>query len=394
MLPIAEKMAFLKETELFNDVPKSDLEEVAAIAHEVHFTDGETFIREGEEGDALYFVVSGQVKIHKFGVELIRRGRNECIGEIAVADDGPRSTSVSSIGDSLLLKISRDDFYNAAQNNVKLLQNVLKIVVRKLRRDTDRQIESIRERERMMQDMIRARELQMSMLPVQDLCVEKNGLSLEASGNCYPAEMVGGDYYDYFVLPDYQVGLVIGDVMGHGFHTGLMVSTAKSCLQTQIRTDHSLTSVMSAMNDMVYGFVHGGLFMSFCYMVIDMQDNTLSFCNAGHNYPYHYRSDTKQLDMLESNACPLGILEHQDYETSRLRWNEGDIFVLYTDGIVEAQNKEQEDFGEERLRQLIIDNAYLSPAELKGTILQELNNFCEDVIQADDVSLMIVKMGT
>jgi sigma-B regulation protein RsbU (phosphoserine phosphatase) len=396
MLSITERVAFLKETQLFSDAPVDDLERIAGVAEEVHFANDQTFIREGEKGDALYFVVRGQAKVHKSGVEIVKRGLKECIGEIAIIDEGPRSTSISSIGDVLLLKIGRDSFYRAVQGNQRLLQNTLKIVARKLREDTDREIEAAREHERMMHDMARARELQMNMLPAQDLRVRMvGGSSLEASGRCYPAEMVGGDYYDYFPLPNDRVGLVIGDVMGHGFHTGLMVSTARSCLHTQIKADCSLPSVMSAMNSMAYGFVHGDhhLFMSFCYIIVGLQDHTISFSNAGHTYPCHYHADTKQLDMMESNACVLGILDYQHYEVSGWEWREGDIFVLYSDGITEARSKKGEDFGEGRLKQLIIENAHLSPAELKETILREFNNFCHDVIQSDDVSLVIVKMG-
>jgi serine phosphatase RsbU (regulator of sigma subunit) len=396
MLSIAERVAFLKETRLFSDASAEDLEGVAAAAQEVRLADDQIFIREGEKGDTLYFVVSGQVKAHSSGVEIVRRGRNECIGEIAVIDEGPRSTSVSSIGDVLLLKIGRDDFYRATQGNMSLLQNTLKTVVGKLREDTAREIQAAREHERMMQDMARAHELQMNMLPTEDLHVTApDGSSLEASGHCYPAELVGGDYHDYFPLPDDRVGIVIGDVMGHGFHTGLMVSIAKSCLHTQVKADYSPPSVMSAMNDMVYGFVHGDypLFMTFCYMIVDLQDRTISFSNAGHFYPYHYRAGTKRLDMLESDACPLGILEHQEHQVSKSEWEGDDIFVLYSDGIIEAENTEGEDFGEEKLKQLITENAHLSSGELKKTVLDELDSFCQDVVQSDDVSLVIVKMG-
>jgi sigma-B regulation protein RsbU (phosphoserine phosphatase) len=396
MLSIAERIACLKETELFSDMSTDDLEGIAAVAQEMHFAPGQAVFHAGEKGDAVYFVARGQVKVHESGVELVRRGRNECIGEVAVIDEGPRSASVSSVGDALLLRISRDDFYGAVQGNVELLQNVLKIVVGKLREDTNREIDAARERERMMQDMIRARELQMSMLPRQALRVTTaSGSSLEASGHCYPAEMVGGDYHDYFPLPNDRVGIVIGDVMGHGFHTGLMVSTAKSCLHTQIRSDYSIPSVMSAMNDMVYGFMHGDypLFMSFCYMIADLQDHTILFSNAGHPYPCHYRVSTKQLDVLESNACLLGVLANQSYEVSQCEWEAGDIFALYSDGVVEAQNRKGEDFGEERLKHLIIENDQLPPTELEKTILRELDSFCQDVVQADDVSLVIVRMG-
>ncbi len=396
MLSIAEKAAFLKETELFTDVSEDDLKGVAEVAQEKAFTDGEVIVREGEKGDAVYFIIHGQVSIHKFGVEIIRRGEKECIGEVAVIDDGPRSSSVSSIRNSLLLKISRDDFYQAIEGNAKLLKNVLNIVLAKFRKDVDREVEAVRARERMAQDLIRASELQTGMLPTQDLSfTTPEGISVVVSGGCYPADTVGGDYYDYFTLPDGKLCLVIGDVMGHGFHTGLMVSTAISCLHTQIRSDYSIGSVMSAMDDMVYEFVHGSLFMSFCYIIVDLKEHTVSFCNAGHPYPYHYRAGAGQLETLNSDYLPLGtkILHVEEYQASTSDWKEDDIFVLYTDGLTEAENSGKEYFGQERLKQLIMENAHLRPVELKESILHELDKFCQSVAREDDVTLVTVRIG-
>ena len=396
MLSIAERAAFLKETELFTDVSENDLRGVAEVAQEKAFTDDEIIVREGEKGDAVYFIISGQVSIHKSGVEIIRRGERECIGEVAVIDDGPRSSSMSSIKDSLLLKISRDDFYQAIEGNAKLLKNVLNIVLAKFRKDIDREVEAVRARERIAQDLVRAGELQTGMLPTQDLSfTTPEGISVVVSGSCYPADTVGGDYYDYFTLPDGKLCLVIGDVMGHGFHAGLMVSTAISCLHTQIRSDCSIGSVMSAMDDMVYEFVHGSLYMSFCYIIVDLKDHIISFCNAGHPYPYHYRADEAQLEIFRSNYLPLGtkIFKDEEYEVSISDWREDDIFVLYTDGLTEAENPAKECFGEERLRQLIVENAHLSPAELKKSILHELGKFCQSVTREDDVTLVTVKIG-
>ena len=395
MLSIVEKILYLKETELFSDMPVEALKLIAEVTQEMCFADNETIFQDGEKGDAAYFVVDGEIRVHRDNIEIIRVGKNRCVGEMAVIDEGPRSGSGSSIGDTILLKLSRDDFYTIAQNNMKLLQNVIKILLKKLRRNTNREIAAIREQERMMQDLARAREMQINMLPTPDFSFRADGgHCLEASGYCYPAEKVGGDYYDYLRLPDNKVGLVIGDVMGHGFHTGLMVAMAKSCLQMQVKFDYSIPSVMSAMNDMVCGFMHGEypLFMTFCYIIVDLLTHTVSFCNAGHSYPYHYRADKGQMDMLESDACPLGMLESQDYEVSQSEWGEGDVFVLYTDGIFEAENKDGEQFGEERLKRLVMENIHLSPDLLEETVLSEFSGFCQDVIQADDVSLVIIKM--
>jgi len=394
MLSKAEKIEFLMKTKLFRKLPEDMLEDVATIAQEVRFGDGDTVFEAGSSGDAIYFVFSGQVMVHKSGVEMARRGSGECIGEMAVMDESPRSASLSSLGDSMLLRIHRNDFYQAIHGDVELLQNVLRIVVGRFREEIDRTIEATRQNERMMQDLRRARELQVSMLPDGDLEIStSSGLRLTASGVCYPAELVGGDYYDYFPLEDDKVGLVIGDVMGHGFHTGLMVCTAKSCLYNHVKFDSSVSSVMSAMNDTVYGFVHGDLFMSFCYIIVDLGSRKLSFCNAGHPYPHHYHASSGQLDKLESNACLLGVLEHQHFETLHREWELGDLLVLYTDGITEAHNGEGEDFGDDRLSEFVISNSHLPPDQLRKAVFLELSHFCQGTKKMDDTSLVIIKFG-
>lgn len=400
MLSVAGKIACLQKTELFSGMPTDALEKIAQVAQEMHLANDETIFNDGDKGDAVYFVVEGEVKAHRFGIEITRIGKDNCVGEMGVIDEGPRSGSVSTIGDTVLLKVSRDDFYRVAGNDLKLFQNVLRIVLRKIRRDTDKQINTIRENERTEQDLIRAREMQMSMLPTEDLHVEPaDCLCLKASGNCSPAEKVGGDYYDYFRLSDDQVGLVVGDVEGHGFHTGLMVAMAKSCLQVQMKTDHSIPSVMAALENMVTGFVQSEhpLYMTFCYMIVDLKAHTLLFCNAGHNYPYHYRASSNQLDVLESGARPLGMLVSmlglQEFEASRSQWEAGDVFILYSDGIIEGEDENGELFGAERLEKLIKENAHLPPDQIKETILREFASFCHGTVQADDVSLIAIKMG-
>lgn len=394
MLSIAEKIACLEKTELLADISEEDLERFAEIAECVRLDDDQTIFSEEEKSDAMYFVVSGQVKLCRSGIEFATRGQNECIGVAAVVVEELRSASVSSSGDTVLLRIGRDDFYRVAHGNTKVLENIIRIEVERIRSERDREIEAERENERLKHDLNRASELQMAMLPTEDLQITApDGLPIVASGDCYPMEKVGGDCFDYFPLPNNQLGLIIGDVMGHGYHTGLLVSTAMSCLRTQLRADCGIENVMDAMNDVVYGFVHGDMYMTFCYVIVDLENHTASFCNAGHCYPYHYRAGKGQLDVLESEAIPLGMFDDQEHEVTSSEWEEGDVFVLYTDGIIEAENDKKEPFGEERLKQLILENTHLSTVEYKEKILTEFDNFLQNTTREDDVTLVIVKMG-
>ncbi|MDQ1317773.1 MAG: Cyclic nucleotide-binding protein [Candidatus Poribacteria bacterium] len=394
MLSDKQKITFFKRIKLFKDGTDDDLKMVASITNEVHFHDDEDIFLEGDSGDAVYLVVHGQVKIHTMGKQIAIRMDNEFFGEMAIIDDRLRSATATSMGDSVLLKIDRDNFFSVMQSNSGFLRNLLKALVSRLREDINLTVEAAVEATRIKQDLLRAHELQVNILPSGDLNhISSNGATITVSGVCLPAESIGGDYYDYFRLSDHQVGIVIGDVMGHGFHSGLMVFTTKSCLHTRIISSYDISDMMSVLNKMVYRFVKSDMFMTFCYLVVDMADYTISFCNAGHDYPYHYRRDLSHLDCLESDTIPLGIKEKLSCAVKTVTWNEGDILVLYTDGIIDAQNSHGEKFGNERLESLIVGNAKLSALELKNLIINELNRHCQNNAYKDDVTLVIAKMG-
>ncbi len=320
MLSVNQKISFLRGTDLFRDCTDDGLDKVASIAGEVHFNDDEDIFLEGDNGDAAYLIIDGKVKIHSMGKQIAIRGVGEFFGEMAIIDDGSRSATATSMGESVLLRIDRDDFFSVLQNNIRFLCNLLKALVSRLRNDINVAVEATR----MKQDLLRARELQVNILPSDDLhYTSPSGNGIEVSGACYPAENVGGDYYDYFLLPDNGIGIAIGDVMGHGFHSGLMVFTTKSCLHTQIISSHDIHDVMSVLNNMVYRFVQSGMFMTFCYLIVDLDTDTVSYCNAGHNYPYHYRSNDRKLYSLESGTYPMGISENLGCAIDEATWDDG-----------------------------------------------------------------------
>ncbi len=389
MLSDEQKIIFLKGVELFKDGTDDDLMTVASICKEIHFNDDEDIFVEGDDGDAVYFIVDGKVRIHALGRQIAIRNDNEFFGEMAIIDNRLRSASATSIGDSILLKIDRDDFFNLLQNNTRFLRNLLRALVSRLRDDINIVVESAR----IKQDLLRARELQINILPSEDLHYTSSKGIIDVSGVSYPAENVGGDYFDYFQLPDHKVGIVIGDVMGHGFHSGLMVFTTKSCLHTQIMSSYDIPNVMSVLNNMVYKFVQSDMFMTFCYIVVDLDKHTISYCNAGHNYPYHYRYNIKKLDSLKSGTHPLGISENLTCDIESISYDDGDILVLYTDGITEALDCKGDEFGIERLESLIVNNAYMSASELKNHIFNELDKYCQGNIYKDDVTLVVAKTG-
>lgn len=248
--------------------------------------------------------------------------------------------------------------------------------------------EQIMAEERIKQDMERAYEIQMSMLPQEDLLHE----NIHISGYCRPADNVGGDYYDYFVLPDGRIGLLIGDVTGHGFYASLIVAMARSCRTTQTNIDPEVKPVMGAMNQIVQTTGPDWLFMTACYVIIDPATHTFSYANGGHHFPFHYRASSQETVPLESTGPLLGVLPDIAYDAAVSTWAPGDLLVLFSDGIVEAENAKGELFGEARLQQLIHTHGHLPPQEMNETIIRTVETFCQGVPQRDDVTLVVVKL--
>lgn len=388
MLSLHEKCTFLKGTDLFAHVPDSALEQIAAVVDEVSFTTHTCLFHEGEVGDALYLIVQGQVRILKEGIEVLVRGSGDCVGEMALLDEAPRSATVEALTDVLTLRLPRDEFQRISLHTLAIPQGIYQLLARKLRTDLEVQIEAIRAQEQLKQDIRRAYEIQQSMLPRADL--QQNGIHI--TGYCQPAASVGGDYYDYFILPPDRLGVLIGDVTGHGFYSGLIMAMAKSCLITQRQIDPTVESVMKAVNRIVCLNSPEWLFMSFCYILVDRQSQTFTYANAGHNAPYHYHRQTKSWTLLKPTTHPLGIQLDAAYPVVQCAWSPGDTLILYSDGIVEAENAQGELFGEARLEQALTAASDQPPLVLKHMLLEHLNAFCQGVPQHDDVTFVVVRL--
>lgn len=393
-----DRIPFLKTTTLLTKVPESHLMEISKSMAEIEVNAGTTIFCEGDVGDAVYLVVDGAVGIEKNGIELVTRSRGECVGEYALIDDGPRSTSVIAKTDVLLLKWERKDFQRALLQSHELTLGIVNILTGKLRQDVTREVEAALEQERRRQDMRRAHDMQMAMLPEEEFSTER----VEISGYCHPADDVGGDYYDYLLFEDDKLGMIISDVTGHGFYSGLVVAMAKSCLHTQAKIDYSPEKVMEAMNGTISmsipkvqdnGIEPLSVLMSSCYILIDFRNHTLAYSNAGHPYAYHYSSSGDSLERVLATDIILGIPGFEDtkFTAEERAWGKGDLILLYSDGIPEAEDANKEQFGDERLEKIILANKEKPAAYVKNCILNEVINHCKGMAQSDDITLVIAK---
>ena len=388
MLSADEKLAFLKEVALFSTFTPTRLAKIAVAAGEVYYDANTTIFQTGDQGDALYIVISGRVCIHYGDQTLVYRSDGDCVGEFAILDDAPRSASATTDVATQLLKINREDFWRDIKK-IELAKGIFRTLTHKLRENIEAQIQSIRSQAQLEYEMERAREIQQLMLP-ESLPVFP-GLSIASYFE--PAQMVGGDYYDFFPLSDDRLAIAFGDVTGHGLHTGMLVAMAKSCLLNQVRRDASVPAVMEAMNEMVFHTLHQHLLMTFYYGIIDRRTNQIEYAGAGHLPPYHYNRRTDSLCLLPTNeSYPLGVRLDTIFPLQQITFHRGEVLLFYSDGFIEAANAQGEILGYDGFEKILRENVTHSAPETKNRIIDAVRQYTQGTPPADDMTLLVLSM--
>ena len=350
---------------------------------------GEVLFNEGEEGDAVYLVVEGRLRVESDGMTLITRVRGDCVGEIALIDDEPRSAAAVADTPVKLLRWERQDFQETLDQDPEAARGIFKMLTGKLREDVKATVRLERERERWHQDLARAREIQQGMLPDGRLLTEH----VDIAGVCNPASEVGGDFYDYLCPSDDAVGVMIGDVTGHGFYAGLFVAMAKSCLHTQIRFGFEPPEIMAAMRSTLDLSIQRRLLMSCCYILFEPGAGRLRYANAGHPYPYLYRPGDGSLQQLGALDPILGALDAEGAKFSEhaLEWRSGDLLLMYTDGVTEARNAGGRMFNHPALEACIKEHGGGNAKAVRDRVLAAVSEHAGNSRQDDDLTLVVVK---
>ena len=389
---VEQKKNFLKNTDLFEGLPDERLDLIAKITHEVDCPAHHIIFEEGTEGDSLYLLVEGEISIIKADTEVLCfNEKGYCFGEVALIDDKPRSATIKTTTKTCLLRITRDDFFQALATEPLIGRSMFRVLNNKIRYDLEVQMSSIRKEIAQEESLRLAAEVQQSILPNQEI----KHHCLTSAGYCKPTNRVGGDYYDYLYLPNDCIGIFIGDVMGHGFHSAMLAAMTKSCIQTQIRFDASVPEVMKAIKRVTDEDAQTFIYITCCYVLIQ-NDNCLYYANAGHPSMLFLPANSNECIELESQFPPIGIplpdkASFTQYYNSKTTWGPGDLLVLYSDGITEALNAENEMYGTERFKELLSDTKNLSATEIREKILADLQKYQQGVNANDDITLVIAK---
>jgi len=246
----------------------------------------------------------------------------------------------------------------------------------------------IEQTERIMQrDLSQAAEIQGGMLPAKAPHVAGTDLA----GFNAACRTVGGDYYDFFPYADGRVGLALGDVSGKGMPASLMMMALQARVQVLAEDPGNLAAFMTRLNKATCAKCPSNRFITFFFCVLDTGTGELTFANAGHNPPIVVRA-SGDAEMLEGGGPVLGILPIAPYGEMRISLQKGDMLVLYSDGVTEANDIDHNEYGEERFIKVLQQYRTAPASAIVEAVTKSLAEFAAGAPQADDITLVVAKV--
>ncbi|MFH1731556.1 MAG: SpoIIE family protein phosphatase [Planctomycetota bacterium] len=256
-----------------------------------------------------------------------------------------------------------------------------------LEEHTARLAQAMAEKEALQREMDIAAEIQRSLLP--ESCPSIEGFELAAQS--IPAREVGGDFYDFIPLPEGRWGLVVADVSGKGVPAALLMALSRSLIRSYSQDKPSILGALRVANSFVLEDTRSEMFVTCFYAVIDPSSKSLTYVNAGHNPPVITRSEGS-IVMLPATGAPLGILDEPGIEEQTCQLDAGDVVLMYTDGITEAQDACGEEFGIARLQEILKNFPDLPAGEIAQRVIAAAQTFAEGHPQFDDMTAVLLKV--
>jgi sigma-B regulation protein RsbU (phosphoserine phosphatase) len=236
------------------------------------------------------------------------------------------------------------------------------------------------------QELERAREIQESLLPKE--IPQLPGFEVATAWR--PARMVGGDYFDVLKLGEKRLAIIIADVVGKGVSAALLMANVQATVRAFAHDSGSPAQMCSRVNSVLCGNIGPEKFVTFFCGILDADQRTLQYCNAGHPSPILVSSDSMR--RLPAGGTVLGVFPAWEYRDSMVRLNPGDRLLLFTDGITEASGSDEQEFGEENLAALARANGASPACELNSRVLAQVSDFCKGQFQ-DDATLLVIAVN-
>jgi serine phosphatase RsbU (regulator of sigma subunit) len=393
----------LRNCTFLNGLKESVLSDLAVNAETLRIAGGETVITRGEEGSAMYFIVSGKTRVHDGEVTWAYLNEGEVFGEMAVLDSEVRSASVTTESDSLLLSITREVFYDALSTDPEAFKAVLRAV---LKRERD-MVSDIKTRSTKLlayqKEMEIGRRIQADFLPGSIPQIE----NWEIAAYFEAAREVAGDFYDVFKLKSSShLAIVIGDVCDKGVGAALFMTLFRSliratslygCMDSSVDkadatgkvTDVLLNSVLTTNRYIATTHAGSSMFASVFFGLLDPDTGELIYVNAGHEAPMIFRQ-SGEVELLDITGGVMGLFPAANYMVESTKLNKGDLIFTYTDGVNEAKNLDGQQFTDERILKVAAPEGNNTETFLR-IMFEAVCEFRGKAEQSDDITMLALK---
>jgi serine phosphatase RsbU (regulator of sigma subunit) len=212
----------------------------------------------------------------------------------------------------------------------------------------------------------------------------------DIAGRSIPAQMVGGDYFDFIAMDADHLAVCLGDVSGKGLPASLLMANLQATLRGQSLHEIPVNERVTRSNELLYRSTDPEKFATLFYGVLDQQHHTLTYSNAGHENPFLFKAGGEVV-RLTVGGTVLGVIDHFPFQEGVARIDPGDLLVVFSDGITEAFNIADEQFGEARLEDILKDGVDDAADRLIERIVEAVNTFAGQAPQADDLTLVVMK---
>lgn len=399
----AERRAkgFLSWAQIFRNVPYSDLEDLVDRFPIQSIAATTTILKPGDLNREALIVLDGRLKVfldQPGSGDFIEIGAGGCVGEMSVIDNQPVSAYVVADAGTRLLIVDAEPFLNEVMTIPNVSRNLMSALSERMRRSNEQLIKRLRkelEMEQVQRELQYARSIQTSLLPKEPLFPDDP--RLDCVGRMCTAREVGGDFYDVFSLGPRHVFFVIADVCGKGLPAALFMVRAIAALRAQSGggappADYA-EQITARLNQQLCSYNDARQFLTAFCGILDLETLSMQYVNAGHNAPLLALGDGPFAYLAEPINPIVGMIEGIGYRAGELRLAPQSVLLLYTDGVTEAEDKDVNMLGEDRLLARLNAAASRTSVDLVDAVFAEVDEFAGGAPQSDDITVLAIRLA-
>lgn len=384
----------LKQQHLCRDLEADDrIKEIFAHSQVRTLKPGEILLKPGDENHVLYLLRTGKLQVHLDSADSytgfpVHTG--ECIGEMSIIDGQPASAFVVADEASEVIEIKEETFWKDMAPVPGVSRNLMQLLTGRMRRFNAVALEALEQRLRLdhlERELDVAHDLQISMLPHQFPLFPLHP-NIDCYGKMIAAREVGGDFFDAFTVDANRICITVGDVSGKGVPAAMFMVRTMTQLRSELLRTKAINKAIRKLNISLSENNDSCMFVSLFSAVLDTQSGVLRYCSAGHNAPI-LKNRKGECSFIKNVGGPIaGVALFAQFKAGKIQLEDGDELLLYTDGVTEAQNSQNQFFGDQQLLELVQKSKKRNARNTVLKIEESINDFCGEAPQFDDITLL------